>query len=55
MRWSVKGKSEVVAPISAPMLQIVALPVHESDSTVLDNSTGSTPDSEDTGDLEAVM
>ena len=28
-----KGKSEVVAPISAPMLQIVAIPVHESDST----------------------
>src|SRR3954449_6147592 len=25
--WSSKGNSEVVAPISAPMLQIVALPV----------------------------
>src|SRR5882762_5749964 len=27
------GKREVVAPISAPMLQIVAIPVQESDST----------------------
>ena len=32
MRW-LKGKREVVAPISAPMLQIVAIPVQESDST----------------------
>src|SRR5258707_5203199 len=28
-----KGKSEVVAPISAPILQMVAIPVQESDST----------------------
>jgi hypothetical protein len=28
-----KGKREVVAPISAPMLQIVAIPVQERDST----------------------
>jgi hypothetical protein len=27
-----KGKREVVAPISAPMLQIVAIPVHDRDS-----------------------
>ena len=27
------GKTEVVAPISAPMLQIVAIPVHEIEST----------------------
>jgi hypothetical protein len=28
-----KGKVEVVAPISAPMLQMVAMPVQEMDST----------------------
>ena len=28
-----KGKRDVVAPISAPMLQIVAMPVQERDST----------------------
>jgi hypothetical protein len=28
-----KGNMEVVAPISAPMLQMVAMPVQESDST----------------------
>src|ERR1700761_1692683 len=28
-----KGKRDVVAPISAPMLQIVPIPVQESDST----------------------
>lgn len=27
------GKSEVVAPISAPILQIVAIPVQDKDST----------------------
>lgn len=32
MRW-LKGKREVVAPISAPMLQIVAMPVQEREST----------------------
>jgi hypothetical protein len=30
---SVKGKVEVVAPISAPMLQMVPMPVHEMLST----------------------
>uniref|UniRef100_A0A1L8DCW2 Uncharacterized protein n=1 Tax=Nyssomyia neivai TaxID=330878 RepID=A0A1L8DCW2_9DIPT len=28
-----KGKMDVVAPISAPILQIVAMPVHEMEST----------------------
>ena len=30
---SLNGNKEVVAPISAPMLQIVAIPVHDNDST----------------------
>lgn len=32
MRW-LKGKTEVVAPISAPILQIVPIPVQEIEST----------------------
>ena len=31
MRW-LKGNKDVVAPTSAPMLHIVAIPVHEIDS-----------------------
>ena len=45
------GKSEHVAPISAPMLQIVALPVAEIDSVpgteVLDDRAGAALHRED--------
>ena len=46
----------MVAPISAPMLQIVALPVAEIDvgagAEVLDDRAGAALDGEHSGDLE---
>ena len=50
------ANTDVVAPISAPMLQIVALPVADSDSApgteVLDDRAGAALDREDLGDLQ---
>ena len=50
------GKIDVVAPISAPMLQIVALPVARdgvgAGAEVLDDGAGAALDGEDLGDLE---
>ena len=54
MRW-LKGKTDVVAPISAPMLQMVAIPVQERLDTgaeVFDNGAGSILDGEDSSNLE---
>ena len=52
----VVGEHEQVAPISAPMLQMVALPVAEiavgAGAEVLDDRAGAALDGEHAGDLE---